>query len=200
MEVLSHPPSGLPWRSDFERLRLTQPLPPSPPLARIRNLSTIPRACTEPTRYDAHLRSESEAADGEQRNQKSEKEGRRPVGAPSFPCSHPAQTHSSITARRPPGVAGTAPPFSAAGAGRGEPAAAATCPPEREALLECPPRPPAWARPCCLRRRRTAHSPCCSAAGGGGGGGGGFALADSPAPPLWCGPDACLWACVGRSP
>jgi len=47
MEVLSHPPSGLPWRSDFERLRLTQPLPPSPPLARIRNLSTIPRACTE---------------------------------------------------------------------------------------------------------------------------------------------------------
>ena len=79
-------------------------------------------------------------------------------------------------------------------------AAANACPPEREALLECPPRPPAWARPCCLRRRRTAHSPCCSAAGGGGGGGGGFALADSPAPPLWCGPDACLWACVGRSP
>ena len=146
-------------------------------------------------------RSLHEAADGEYRRIKNQRrkggdlQGRRLSLPPP-----PAQTRSSIPACRQPGVAATAPPFSAAGAGRGEPAAAATCPPEREALLECPPRPPAWARPCCLRRRRTAHSPCCSAAGGGGGGGGGFALADSPAPPLWCGPDACLWACVGRSP
>ena len=38
----------MPRRLDLERRRLTQPLPPSPPLARIRNLSTIPRACTKP--------------------------------------------------------------------------------------------------------------------------------------------------------
>ena len=79
-------------------------------------------------------------------------------------------------------------------------AAANACPPEREALLECPPRQPAWALPCSLPPRRLAAppTPCCSAAGGGGGQ---FSLcSDASTPPLWCGPDDGLWACVGRSP
>lgn len=184
--MLSHPPSGLPWRSDLERLRLTQPLPPSPPLARIRNLSTIPRACTKSTRAPPghYLRWQTEREYRGINNQK--KDVRRPARAPFFPSSPPARTRSSIPARRSPTGKGTAPPSAAAGAGVGETAAAATCPPERE-VLESPPRPP----PCRLARaaslaavsRLPAHC----------GGGGGWSVSASFGDDLY-GPDACLWA------
>jgi hypothetical protein len=179
--VLFHPPSGLPWRSDLERLRLTQPLPPSPPLARIRNLSTIPLACTKPTRYGAHLRSESEAADGEYRiitNRRRigrDLQGRR--------LSLPPLWRRPVVASQP--AAGLRPRPQ-----RREPAEESLVPlPHIRRSVECPPRlPTGLARAVSLAAGwHHATTPCPLRP---------FFLRPTlpRAAAVLCGPDACLWA------